>query len=114
MRRWLLLASGMLLLIAAGMFINFRHCPHVFRRLFKTALHQKYVPASDITFRWNGLQAYNSRGPRGSTSDSSILKSSDCVIVERTVYRFATSSDADAQYREWLQSAAKVLESPVD
>src|SRR5215831_11142984 len=99
MRRWLLLASGMLLLIAAGMFINFRHCPHVFRRLFKAALNQKYVPASDISFRWNGTQGYNSRGPHGSTSDSSVLKSSDCVIVAWTIYRFPTSGDAEAQFR---------------
>jgi len=99
----------MLLLITTGIFINFRHCPHVFRRLFRAALHQKYIPASDIRFRWNGAQGYNSRGPHGSTSDSSVLKSSDCVIVERIIHRFPSASDAEIQFSEWVESASKVI-----
>ena len=111
MKEYLLFTSTVLILAAVGMFLYFRHCPHAYRRLVSAALREKYVPASDIRFRWNGLQAYNSQGPHGSTSDSSLFKSSDCVIVEWTIYRFPTAGDAQVQLDEWIRAASKVLES---
>ena len=111
MKKYLLFSSAVLVLAAVGMFIYLRHCPHAYRRLVSAVLREKYVPAADIRFRWNGLQAYNSQGPHGSTSDSSLLKSSDCVIVEWTIYRFPTASDAQAQFDEWIRAASKILES---
>jgi hypothetical protein len=112
MKRYLFIISVLLLsLIVVVVFINFRHCPHVFRRLSRNLLHMRYVPSADIEFRWNGVQGYNSSGPRGSTSDGSVLKSSDCVTVGWAMYRFPTAADAEAQFHEWVHSASKVLES---
>ena len=108
-----LLIIGLTTFLAAAAFVTFmnlRHCPHALRRLSRTLLHMKYKPASDIAFRWNGVQGYNSQGPRGSTSDGSGFESSDCVTVGWAAYRFPTQADADAQFQEWTTSGSKILE----
>src|SRR5262245_4782537 len=115
MKHYLLIFSGLLVLgIAVVLLLYYRHCPHVFRRLSRAALHLKYSPSSDITFRSDGIQGYNSHGPRGSTFDSAGHRSSDCVTVGRTIYRFPTTEDAEAQFSDWIQSAVKVLKTEED
>ena len=104
---------GLLLLIAVGA-ISMWRCPHIFRRLSRAALHLKYSPSPDITFRGIGMQGYNSHGPHGSRVDTSPLKSSDCVYVNRAIYRFPSAEDAEAQFNNWLRSAVRVLVTEED
>jgi hypothetical protein len=111
MKTLLLIGSGLLLLlVAVVLFLSFRDCPHLPRRLWRTLLHLKYVPAADIKFRPKNMTGYNSMGPRGSTSDGSAAESSDCVTVGWAIYRFPTASDAEAQFRDWEHSASKIIE----
>ncbi|HEY6249578.1 MAG TPA: hypothetical protein VI685_06430 [Candidatus Angelobacter sp.] len=114
MKYLLWIGLGLLLLITIAISVCLWRCPHIFRRLSRAALHLKYSPSSDITFRGSGMQGYNSHGPRGSRFDGSVLKSSDCVFVERTIYRFPTAEDADAQFNNWVQSAVRVLKTDED
>jgi hypothetical protein len=111
MKYILLISSGLLLLLVAIVLVlSFRDCPHLLRRLSRTLLHLKYVPAADIKFRSKSMTFYNSMGPHGSTSDGSAVESSDCVTVGWAIYRFPTASDAEAQFRDWEYSASRIIE----
>ncbi len=109
MKYFLLFASGVFVIaIAIGAFMNYRHCPHVLRRLSATIRQTKYIPAADIKFRGIQMAAYG-EGPRGSKIGSSSVVSSDCVMVGWEMYYFPTPIDAEEQFQEWVRSATKVI-----
>ena len=84
------------------------HPSHILRRLAANAMPGKYVPAEDITFQWAGMSG-SGRGPRNADFDFVMVVSSDCVKVTRELYVFASASDADEQFRDWVRSAFKVV-----
>jgi|SRR5580765_6105023 hypothetical protein len=97
------------LLIALACFLQFKNCPHVWRRITATILHKKYVPAADIVFHRTRMAGYGS-GPRGSTQGGSSVTGSDCVTVGWSNYKFPTAHDADEQFQEWVHKATRIVQ----
>jgi len=110
MKLLVMLGSSILaIIIGIILCMELSHCPHILRRWSKEALHRKYIPSGDISFRRNKIQGYGP-GPHGSTVDASSVTSSDCILVGWGVYRFATEVDAEEQFQEWVKSASKIID----
>jgi hypothetical protein len=81
--------------------------PHLPRRILQTVFGREYVPGPDIQFRWamsgSGIRA------NGSDFESDAYESSDGVRVDKTLYRFSSTSDAEAEFGQRVKSDYRVI-----
>jgi hypothetical protein len=103
--KWGIVSVSLVAALVLG--LELHYYPHLPRRILQTALTKEYVPGPDIRFRWT--MSGSGIRPNGSDFESDAYESSDGVRVDKTLYRFSSASDAEAEFGQRVKSDYHVI-----